>query len=173
MSDPHDAPNELNALFGELRAFVETLQSAGEEGASVERVLQFGSSDDGTAGVMGVRVETGLGDATGTVRETVASAQPETEEEASTVRRPPVDIYEEDHRVRVVAEMPGVGKEDLDLTVEENALVLSAETGRRRYWRAVSLPGPVTTGEYSVRTENGLVELIFSRGDTDRDQEES
>lgn len=173
MSDPHGAPNELNELFGELRAFVETLQSAGEEGASVERVLQFGSSDDGTAGVMGVRVETGLGDATGTVRETVASAQPETEDEASAVRRPAVDVYEEDQRVRVVAEMPGVGEEDLDVTVEENALVLSAGTDRRRYWRAVSLPGPVVPGEHTIRVQNGLVELIFARVDSDPDEEES
>jgi HSP20 family protein len=165
-----DATSEFTDLFGELRAVVETLQSETGDGASVERTLQFGSSDGDTAGVMGIRVQTGIGGITETMRERVESVQPEAADEPSEVRRPAVDVYEEDHRVRVVAELPGVGEEDLDVTVEEEALVLSAEAEDRQYWRAVSLPVPVATDEYTARVENGLVELVFSRVDSGRDE---
>lgn len=160
------ATNELNELFGELRAFVETLQSASEEDASVERTLHFGSAEGETEGVMGVRVQTGVGGITETVRERVESVPPETAEETSEVRRPAVDIHEEDHSVRVVAEMPGVGENDLDVKVEDGGLVLSAETDRHRYWRAVSLPSPVASDDWTLRVQNGLVELLFSRDES-------
>jgi HSP20 family protein len=158
--------SERNDLFGELKAFVETLKSASENGASVERTLRFGSSEGETGGVMGVRVQTGIGGITETVRERVEAVQSEPEEDPSEVRRPAVDVYEEDQHVRVVAEMPGVGKDDLAVTVEDGALVLSAETDRHRYWRAVSLPEPVASDEYTLRVQNGLVELDFARDES-------
>ncbi len=146
---------------------MESLQSAGEEGASLDRVLQFGSSDGRASGVMGLRVKTGIGGITETVRERVESIQPEATDETSEVRRPAVDIYEEGERVRVVAEMPGVGEEDLDVTVEASGLVLSAETERRRYRRVVSLSGSVAPDNYTLHVENGIVEVVFSRDETD------
>lgn len=169
MTDAQGATNELNDLLGEVKAFVETLQSATDEGASVEQVLQFESSKGATGGVMGVRVETGIGGTTATVRETVESVQPEASEETAEVRRPAVDVYEQEQRICVEAEMPGIGKEDLEVTVEADALVLAAETDQRQYWRAVSLPGPVATDEYTVRAQNGLVELVFSREESEHD----
>jgi HSP20 family protein len=78
-----------------------------------------------------------------------------------------VDVHDDGGQVRVVAEMPGVGAEDLDLTVEADKLVLSADTERRRYWRAVSLPRLVVGEEAVVSVDEGLVEIAVPVADAD------
>ena len=43
---------------------------------------------------------------------------------ATTAWVPPVDIFEEDHAIRIMAEIPGVRPEDVKLTVENNVLTI-------------------------------------------------
>ncbi len=43
-------------------------------------------------------------------------------QEPETVLRPPVDIFEDAHGIMLVADMPGVGKDRLNLQVDKDAL---------------------------------------------------
>ncbi len=45
---------------------------------------------------------------------------------------PPVDIYETDGEVVIKAELPGVKKEDIDVTIKENAVHIKAERKEER-----------------------------------------
>src|SRR2546421_12411185 len=45
---------------------------------------------------------------------------------ATTAWVPPVDIFEEDHAIRIMAEIPGGRPEDVKLTVENNVLTIQA-----------------------------------------------
>jgi HSP20 family protein len=165
MSDARDQPNGLNEVLGGVRRIVEALNDAVNNERTVERTVHFGSEET-IDGVVGVRVQTGIGGTTVSVREGAEPLRPDGEAAAET-RRPVVEVYDEKEQIRVVAEMAGVGAEDLELTVDANKLVLSAETDRRRYWRAVSLPRPVDAEEAVVQVEAGLVEIVFPAPDQD------
>ena len=53
---------------------------------------------------------------------------PGTREEERTLI-PPVDIFENDDGLMVVADLPGVAKEDVDVRVENNVLTLKGKAG--------------------------------------------
>jgi HSP20 family protein len=44
---------------------------------------------------------------------------------------PPLDVYETSERFVILVELPGVGPEDVDISVEDNVLTL---TGERRFY---------------------------------------
>lgn len=160
---------DLNEVLSGVRQIVDALHSVVEDDDSVDRTVQFGTTGDEVEAVMGVRVKTGIGGATVSVREAVESVQPD-EEEADEVRRPVVDVFDEETRVRILAEMPGIGPDDVELTVKGDKLVLSAETDQRAYWRAVSLPRPVDTDGGFVEVEAGLVEIVFPAAEETGDE---
>jgi len=58
-------------------------------------------------------------------------------------RRPIVDVFESDDEVQVVAEMPGVEKDDIKLDATETSLDISAKTRDREYSERVTLPARV------------------------------
>jgi HSP20 family protein len=164
-SKDHTTARGLNDVLG-VHALVDALRSAVDDERTVERTVHFGTSDGEVDGVVGVRVQTGIAGATVHTRETVGPVQA-SETDADEVRRPVVDVYDEDDQVRLVAEMPGVGADDLELMVEAEGLVLSADTDRRRYWRAVSLPRPVVGDEAIVEVNEGLVEIVVPAAGAD------
>lgn len=163
--DP-SAARRLNEVLGGVRSLLDALQSAVDDEQPAERTVRFGTSGEAVDGVVGIRVQTGIAGATVTAREASGPLSPDAED-AEAVRRPVVDVHDDGGQVRVVAEMPGVGAEDLDLTVEADKLVLSADTERRRYWRAVSLPRPVVGEEAVVSVDEGLVEIAVPVADAD------
>lgn len=82
----------------------------------------------------------------GTVPEKTQQQEPEvqdTREEART-STPPVDIFENKDGLVVVADLPGVKKEDADVRVENGVLTLKA-TSRS------DLPGEPVHHEYALR----------------------
>ena len=74
-------------------------------------------------------------------------------------REPLVDIVSSDKEVRVIAELPGVNKEDIDLTVSEKSLVISVEREDRRYFKELDLPGVVDPGGAKSTYNNGVLEV--------------
>jgi HSP20 family protein len=70
-----------------------------------------------------------------------------------------VDVFEEEDRTLVVAEMPGVVAEDIRLDFRGNVLILSAERGQKRYRREVLLPGDFDPGQVTVSCHNGVAEV--------------
>ncbi len=43
---------------------------------------------------------------------------------------PSVDLRETDHEIVLYADLPGVSREDLDVTVDQNVIILKGETNR-------------------------------------------
>ncbi len=91
------------------------------------------------------------------------------------VLAPPVDIYETDTDVVVKIELPGVKKEDIDLTIKENTLHLKAERKEEReektenvhrverfygvIERVVPLPVEVKAEEAKAEYKDGILEV--------------
>ena len=89
--------------------------------------------------------------------------------------RPFVDVYERGGEVIVEAEMPGVNKEDIEVTATEDAVEIRAEARReaeergeryflrersyRGFYRKVRLPAPVDPKKARATYENGILRV--------------
>ena len=81
----------------------------------------------------------------------------------SEAREPLVDVIEGDKEVRVIAELPGARKEDIELTAEGNTLKISAETPERKYHKVLELPGPVEPDVSTSKFNNGVLEVTLPK----------
>jgi HSP20 family protein len=91
------------------------------------------------------------------------------------LRGPAVDVYETDGDVMVKAELPGVKKEDVHVSIEGETLTLKGESRhteearddgyyRREmrygsFHRTIPLPVPVKQDEISARFEDGILTI--------------
>jgi HSP20 family protein len=76
---------------------------------------------------------------------------------------PPVDIFEESDHVLVVAEMPGVGADDVHVELKEDILTIAAERGSKRYRKEVLLPSAFAAEAMTRTCRNGIVEIKLAR----------
>ena len=76
-------------------------------------------------------------------------------------REPLVDVIKGSDDVRVIAELPGVSKEDLRLTADENTVTIESAAGQHRYKKTVDLPEPVDPKSAKSTYKNGILEAVF------------
>jgi len=72
-----------------------------------------------------------------------------------------VDVHETDEEVRVVADIPGVRKEEIDLRCDGETLTLRAGGETREYEQRVTLPTAVDEHSASATYNNGVLEVSF------------
>jgi HSP20 family protein len=72
-----------------------------------------------------------------------------------------VDVQETDEEVRVVADIPGVEKEEIDLRCDGETLTLRASGETREYEERVTLPTAVDEHSASATYNNGILEVTF------------
>jgi len=94
---------------------------------------------------------------------------------------PPVDIQETEEGYRLQAELPGLTKEDIDITLENNVLRLSGERKFERdvkkesfhrvertygtFSRAFSLPQQVNAEGVRAGFENGVLTILVPKAE--------
>jgi len=76
-------------------------------------------------------------------------------------REPLVDVISSGTDVRVVAEMPGVNKEDINVTVNEKAMTISVDREDRGYYKKLELPGIVDPRGARSTYNNGILEVTI------------
>jgi len=74
-------------------------------------------------------------------------------------REPLVDVVSSDKEVRVIAEMPGVSKEDIELTISEKSMIISVDREERKYYKELELPGIVDPKRAKSNYNNGILEI--------------
>jgi HSP20 family protein len=95
---------------------------------------------------------------------------------------PSVDLKETENEIVLHADIPGVNREDLDITVDENMVILKGETKRdqtreekgyhlteRRYgsfYRTIPLPVEVKSDQAVAHYKNGVLELRVPKVET-------
>ena len=77
----------------------------------------------------------------------------------SEEREPLVDVIEDKDTITVVAEVPGVSKEDIDVKIKGRTLVISAASGDRKYYKEVELPADVKPETAKASYRNGVLEV--------------
>jgi HSP20 family protein len=74
-------------------------------------------------------------------------------------REPLVDVIATNGEIRIVAEVPGVEKKDIELHGTENYLTISVATPQRRYYKKVDLPSNVDAKKAKSTYKNGVLEV--------------
>lgn len=78
-------------------------------------------------------------------------------------REPLVDIIDTDGEVHIVAELPGVEKNDVKLQGTENTLTISVDTPQHKYYKEVELPANVNVKEAKTQYKNGVLEVTLPK----------
>ena len=94
-------------------------------------------------------------------------------------RVPMMDIRDEGERYLIEADLPGMTKEDVEIEIDSDALVLRArkerveedegegylrrERGVSSFHRRISLPGDVDLERISARLNNGVLSIILPK----------
>ncbi len=82
-------------------------------------------------------------------------------------REPLVDIVDTNGEVRVVAELPGVEKQDIKLHGTEDSLTISVDTAQSRFYKEVQLPVRVKVKEAKSTYKNGVLEVVLPKEETE------
>ena len=78
-------------------------------------------------------------------------------------REPLVDIIPEENVIRVVAELPGVDKNDIQLNVADKVLTIKVDTPERKYYKEVELPEEVEPEGAKATYKNGVLEVVLNK----------
>ena len=92
---------------------------------------------------------------------------------------PLTDVAEEDNKVIVTTDLPGIDKENVELNLRENLLVISAQKGKEeetekegylrkersfmRYYREIPLPDYVTEDGATAQLKNGVLTVTLPK----------
>jgi HSP20 family protein len=109
------------------------------------------------------------------------SYSPEGPEEALTTTNfaPPVDVYEDEHKIALNLEVPGIDEKDIDVRIEGNTLTVHGERKiekeekeenfrrvERQYGsftRSFTLPSSVDLGQVSAHYDKGLLKINLAK----------
>lgn len=98
----------------------------------------------------------------------------------SRLMQPEIDIHEDDTTYHLAVELPGVERDDIDLSVDEDALIIRAHKEQRaddgdegrvhrverrfgRFERMLTLPSDADTDGISAELKNGVLEVSIPR----------
>jgi len=95
------------------------------------------------------------------------------------VFNPEVDIYENDNELILVADLPGVEKEDLDIDLNESTLTINAhvklatkgtllykEYDIGDYKRSFTLSNVVDQSKIQAELKNGILRMVLPKAET-------
>ena len=151
----------LGGMLKGLGDLVGKLNELAETGRELSQTGEIRGAAGQTRGIYGFSVKVGLGDEGpriepfGNIRRDVKSGRTEVQE----VREPMVDVFEEDDHLLLLAELPGISKEDVRIDLKDDVLTISAERGDKKYRKEVLLPRSVSKEKMQVSCNNGVLEI--------------
>ncbi len=80
-----------------------------------------------------------------------------------TEREPLVDVFSEDGSIKVVAELPGVEKQDIKLHATPKTLTISVNTPQRKYYKELELPAEIDPKTAKSVYRNGVLEVTLTK----------
>jgi HSP20 family protein len=151
----------LGGMLKGLGDLVEKLGELAETGQELSKTGEIHGSGKEVRGIYGFTVKVGLGEEGpriepfGNIRRDAKSGKTEVQE----VREPMVDVFEEADHLLVLAELPGIGKDDVRIDLEDDVLTISAEKRDKKYRKEVLLPRSVSKEKMQVSCNNGVLEI--------------
>ena len=81
----------------------------------------------------------------------------------SDEREPLTDIIEGDCDIAITIEIPGVEKNDIDLNVTEDELIIKVDVPQRKYHKVVNLPSKVKPKSTRATYKNGILDIVLDK----------
>jgi HSP20 family protein len=131
------------------------------DGSTVRRIGPIVYGYSMSIGPDGKPVIREFGNVKPSVRPTAFGARPGLE--VKVEREPLVDTIEEDDSIRVVAEVPGVEKDDINLECTERSIIISVDTEKRKYFKEVELPAEIDPRSAKASYRNGVLEVELKK----------
>jgi len=158
---------DTGGFLGGLTNLIEKLGDLAEKGKDLQELKQFGDPE-GIQGVYGFTIRTGMGgERTGGVKvEPFGNVRKDERTGQATVREviePLVDVFEEPDHLLVVAELPGIGPDDVKLELSDDVLIIAAERKTKKYRKEVLLPASFAPESMSHTCRNGVLEVKLAR----------
>jgi HSP20 family protein len=85
-------------------------------------------------------------------------------------REPLVDVIDGNEEITVIAELPGVSKEDIDLNTDEKSLTINVDTESRKYHKDLKLPAAVKPDGVKAAYKNGVLEVKLKRAEPQKER---
>ncbi|HBB16759.1 MAG TPA: hypothetical protein DCZ97_07050, partial [Syntrophus sp. (in: bacteria)] len=137
--------NRFGRILSGLTDIAEKLNEISEKGETVAKKgeFTFPSKEGGVKGVYGFSLKTGLGgkgdaikvEPFGNIRKDKKTGEAVVQE----IHEPLMDVFEDEKATTLIAEMPGVGRDDIKIDVRDDVLTISAKKGAKKYWKEVLL----------------------------------
>ncbi|MHB1532746.1 gas vesicle protein GvpH [Acidithiobacillus sp.] len=170
LGKPKPEPSGSGGFFAELGTLMDHLgklaEQAEQAGGEVTKTGEFSAtSGKGLRGVYGFSVKSGLGEK-GVKVEPFGNIRRDDEGklvEVHEIREPMVDVFDEPDHLLIVAEVPGIMQEDVQLELHEDILILAAEKGDNKYRREVLLPASFSPDKMSFSCRNGILEVRLGK----------
>ncbi|MDQ4073246.1 MAG: Hsp20/alpha crystallin family protein [Thermoproteota archaeon] len=78
-------------------------------------------------------------------------------------REPLIDIAATDKEIKIVAEMPGVKKEDIKVNAYDSSVEIMTDDPQRKYHQVVDLPAETDIENVRSNYNNGILEITFGK----------
>lgn len=78
-------------------------------------------------------------------------------------REPLLDLFEEGDHLTVLAELPSVDENAVNIKTEENTLTISADTAEMKYLQKVELPTPIKKDTIKYTYRNCILQVILEK----------
>ncbi|HWO99051.1 MAG TPA: Hsp20/alpha crystallin family protein [Methylococcus sp.] len=167
MSKKKDESAPVEGILSGLTSLIDKLNELAKTGKELRESGEFGGGkgDQRWRGVFGVRVRT-LGGEEPSVepfgnlhrdREQGYTVTPE-------VLEPMVDVFEEADHTLVIAEVPGVSLEDVQVDLKDDILTIDAARGNKKYHKELLLPRAYAREKLQLTCNNGILEIKCLNG---------
>jgi HSP20 family protein len=78
-------------------------------------------------------------------------------------REPLVDVIEDHDSIKVLAELPGVEKQDIKLHATVHGLTIEVENQDRKYFKELTFPVDIDRSTAKSTYRNGVLEITFNK----------
>ncbi len=163
--EPTEGENRFGRILSGLTDIAEKLSEISEKGETVTKKGEFTvpSKEGGVKGVYGFSLKTGLGgkgdaikvEPFGNIRKDKKTGEAVVQE----IHEPLIDVFEDGDTTTLVAEMPGVGPEDIKIDARDDVLTISADKGEKKYRKEVLLRHSPAKDRIKVTCNNGIVTI--------------
>ena len=164
-ADKTTGETRVGGILNGLAELAEKLNELSEKGESRSQQGEFTipSKGGGIKGVYGFTLKTGLGEKGDSIRVepfgNIRKDKKTGEAVVQEIHEPLVDVFEDETATTLVAEMPGVGPDDIQLEVRDDVLEISAQKGAKKYRKEILLRHVLAKENITVTCNNGIVTI--------------
>ena len=78
-------------------------------------------------------------------------------------REPLIDVMEQEDTIIIIAELPGVKQDDIQININDYSVTINVDNPDRKYAKNLDLPAPVDIHSTKTNYRNGILEIQLKK----------